>query len=149
MQIDRFDLREYVQKVSVLRALLETYDVVWFGGGNTYYLRWLMRESGFDTIVGEVLQSGVVYGGGSAGAVVAGKDIRYYDTVDDPICSPEVIFSGLRLTNVAIIPHWGTESIKKELENIKRSFLSVGVTAVTLTDEQSIIINNDEIEVVP
>ncbi|MEA2575301.1 MAG: dipeptidase [Chloroflexia bacterium] len=54
---------------------LNDFDSVYIGGGNTFLLMDLLRSSGFDRhLVEYVAQSGAVYGG-SAGAVVLGRNV--------------------------------------------------------------------------
>ncbi len=143
IKLNYLDLREYRQRNDGLRSVLESYDIVWFGGGNTYYLRWLMRASRFDTMIKDVLDRGVVYGGGSAGAIVACHDIRFYDLVDDPKLSPEHVTVGLGLTDVVLIPHWGTKSIAQELTKIRDQFTKVGKELICMTDQQALVVTSE------
>jgi dipeptidase E len=54
---------------------LGEFDSVYIGGGNTFLLMDLLRSSGFDRYLAEyVAQGGAVYGG-SAGAVVLGRNV--------------------------------------------------------------------------
>src|SRR3990167_2972655 len=82
LQIEPVDLRGFRGKSAALLAKLRRFDVVWAGGGNTYYLRWIMEVVGFAGVMGKLLAEGAVYGGGSAGALVAGKMLKYFDAVD-------------------------------------------------------------------
>lgn len=79
MQIGRIDLREYGPKKKNLYDELKKFDVIWIGGGNTFYLRWVLKKSGFDKAIAELLNSGIVYGGGSAGAIITGPSLDKYD----------------------------------------------------------------------
>lgn len=140
IKLDYLDLREYRTNLSGLRSVVESYDVLWFGGGNTYYLRWIMKDIGFDTIAKDMVDGGVVYGGGSAGAIVATSDLRFYDIVDDSNQSPEHLTIGLGLTDVALVPHWGTKSIEQELAEIRDQFIAIGKETICLTDSQAVVI---------
>jgi dipeptidase E len=89
-----------------LSDLLSTFDVIWVGGGHTYYLRWILKASGADDFIVRLVKAGKVYAGWSAGAVVAGPAIKHFDKMgDDPADAPEQIFSGLGLMEEIIIPH--------------------------------------------
>lgn len=55
---------------------LDEFEAVYIGGGNTYSLLAQFLESGFDRYIVEYLQHGRIAYGGSAGAVLLGKDIR-------------------------------------------------------------------------
>jgi dipeptidase E len=149
LRLDLVDLSEYKGQADNLKEKLSTFDVIWFGGGNTYYLRWLMQVTGFDTIVKELLEKGIVYGGGSAGAIAAGKTLKHFDLVDDPNVSPELNYSGLGLTDLIIIPHWGTEKIHEELTAIQNLYKRDNIDAITITDRQAVIVNDEKWEVLP
>ncbi len=72
------DLRLYVKSpdVSALMQVLAQTDLLWVNGGNTFYLRWLLQASGADRLIAQAVQAGMVYGGGSAGAIVAGPTLN-------------------------------------------------------------------------
>ncbi|HEX5809696.1 MAG TPA: Type 1 glutamine amidotransferase-like domain-containing protein [Anaerolineales bacterium] len=55
---------------------LEQFDGVYIGGGNTYSLLAELIHSGFDRHLKAYARAGGVIYGGSAGAVVLGRDIR-------------------------------------------------------------------------
>lgn len=98
------DLREY-SRASVLKQTLASHDLIWAMGGNTFNLRYEMKRSGFDTIILELLDEGVVYGGDSAGALVAGISITGIESADMPQFAEEVINDGLNLTPFFLLPH--------------------------------------------
>ena len=61
---------------------LEGFDAIYIGGGNTYSLLAELIDSGFDRHLKAYAQSGGVIYGGSAGAIVLGKDIRTANSMD-------------------------------------------------------------------
>lgn len=54
MQLERIDLDQYEGKQHELKDKLGQFDVVWVGGGNTYYIRWLFKKTGFDQFIHEL-----------------------------------------------------------------------------------------------
>jgi len=143
MKMQRVDLSNFSNNSDGLFDKLKQFDVIWFGGGYTFYLRWIMRESGFDSIVSKLLKEGIVYGGGSAGAIVAGPTIEKYDEEGELEKCPEVINEGLGLTELIIVPHWGEDIIQSELEEIKSHYDKTDYTVLTLTNDQAAVINGD------
>lgn len=141
---EEIDLRQY-NDTETLRAKLSQYDVVWCGGGNTWYLRYVMKTSGFDQIIKELVESGIVYGGDSAGAIVATPTLKYVDLLDEPEEAPEQIEEGLGLVEVAIVPHWGTEKYEKPLTQMRDGLASEGYDVRVLTDQKAIIVNGSSI----
>ena len=59
LRVDIVDLREYNDGDS-LKAKLASYDLVWAMGGNTFMLRYEMQRSGFDKVINDLLNKGVV-----------------------------------------------------------------------------------------
>ena len=62
------DLREYEGKTDELAKELRKNKLIWVSGGNVFWLRYVMKTSGFDRIIKDLLSEGIVYGGWSAGA---------------------------------------------------------------------------------
>lgn len=61
---------------------LEEFDAVYIGGGNTFSLLAQLQESGFERYLKAYVQRGKPVYGGSAGAVVLGRDIRTVNHID-------------------------------------------------------------------
>ncbi|HMO78795.1 MAG TPA: Type 1 glutamine amidotransferase-like domain-containing protein [Candidatus Paceibacterota bacterium] len=148
IKLEQVNLLEYKNRPNELFEKLSKFDVVWIGGGNTFYIRWLMKETGFDNIINKLLEKGIVYGGGSAGAIVAGKTLKYFDLVDNPEDSPEQIYNGLGLTNLIIIPHWNTESFRDKLKEIKQLYEKEDIEVTTIEDGKAIVIKDEDIIIV-
>lgn len=106
------DLRHYFGRAEALRTHLSQFDLVWVTGGNAFVLRRAMQLSGFDDIIVDLLDADtIVYGGFSAGAVVAAPSLEGIHLIDDPAELPtgysgEVVWDGLGLIDHAIVPHY-------------------------------------------
>ena len=103
------DLREYEGKAEELATQLRTCKLIWCSGGNSFWLRYVMKTSGFGQIIKELLSEGIVYGGWSAAVVVAGPSLHPIELMDEPEKAPEIIYEGLDLIDYFIWPHWDTE----------------------------------------
>ena len=109
---EELDLRAYFGDPESLRRRLSAFDLVWVMGGNSFVLRRAMKQSGFDNVIRDMLETDTIaYGGYAAGAVVAGPTLRGLELMDDPFELPEgydepLVWSGLGLTPFAIIPHY-------------------------------------------
>lgn len=140
-QVDVVDLEEYrLGKQGLLRRL-EDADVVWLGGGNTYYLRWILKETRADSIIAELVKRGKVYGGGSAGAIVAGPTIQFFEPADDPSNAPEIILDGLNLTQVVVVPHWANDKYGHVMGPIEQRLKDAGYATLHITDEEALVID--------
>jgi peptidase E len=51
------------------------YDVIYFTGGDTGYLLWRIRETGFDAVIKKMVYANKVYIGVSAGSIIATPNI--------------------------------------------------------------------------
>jgi dipeptidase E len=148
LNIENIDLSVYRDNQLVLKKKLASQDVIWIGGGNTYYLRWLLRETGADDMIKEVVNKGVVYGGGSAGAIIAGLTLKYFETADDPDEAPKVILDGLKLTNFVVVPHVDNDKFKSVIFGINNKLKTAGYETIPLTDSQALVIDGDRQEVI-
>jgi dipeptidase E len=108
---EELDPRAYFGRPDDLAADLARYELVWVMGGNVFTLRRAMKQSGFDAVITQMLdRDAIVYGGFSAGAVVAGPSLEGFEHLDDPGVqprgyAPELVLSGLDLIDFSIVPH--------------------------------------------
>jgi len=139
------DLQDFRGQAEKLRQTLADYDAVWVAGGNAFFLRYMMRESGFDQIIAGLVENGLVYAGSSAGSIVAGPTLRHFDLLDEPERSPEVIWQGLSLTEIVIIPHVNDPRYQEGAMKIKEKLLrNHDWPVISLHDGQVVMINDDD-----
>ena len=141
IRIEDVDLRE--QNTESLKELLPKYDAIWLGGGNVFYLRYMLWKSGFDMVIGNELQRGMVFGGSSAGAIVAGPSLQYFEEVDVHNEAPEVIVEGLGLTHTILLPHWGNPEYQSGLEYVENHYRTSHFKTLRLHDGEVFIMNHD------
>lgn len=146
--VEIIDLRQFGGKEAQLKQKLKRQDIVWFGGGNTYYLRWLLQHTGVDKILAELISNGIVYGGGSAGAIVAGPTLKHFETADDPNDAPIVLFDGLRFTDSVVVPHMDNAKLAAIVQSINDKLRAGGYKTVPLTDAQAFVVNGAEEKVI-
>lgn len=128
-----------------LEKKLKTFDVLWFNGGNTYYLRWAVAKSGMDKILENLLDTGIVYGGDSAGTILVGPTLKYYDRADDPGEVQEIIYDGLRFIDIAILPHWGSGEYDHVLGGIEDDLKKDGFKTMRLRDDEYLLVEDGKI----
>ncbi len=139
------DLRDFDE--AELKTKLQEFDAVWAAGGNTFCLRYQMKRSGFENIIRELLENGLVYGGDSAGAIVMGPTLKGTETADEPKFAEQVIWKGLNLTDKIIIPHVDNMSLHEALKPMLELYKN-NPDAIKLNDNQAYVINNDQSQVV-
>jgi len=147
LSVHEIDLRDYYggSSNSDLIAEFRRFDVLWLNGGNTYSLRWALAESKAEQPLEEALKGGVIYGGNSAGAIVAGPTLKYFDNVDDPSHAPQAIYKGLGLIDRAILPHWGSKGFGKAVKSTKRRLERDGYQTIALTDGDALTVEVTEV----
>lgn len=109
---EEVDLREHFRDPDGLGQRLQALDLVWVVGGNAFVLTRAMASAGLKMALEPAMRRGLIYGGYSAGACVAGPDLRGIDLMDDPDDLPEG-YDGtvppitLGLVPFRVVPHWG------------------------------------------
>lgn len=146
LKVETIDLRNY-DDAAELKQKLQAFDLVWARGGNTFCLRYEMRRSGFDKIIKGLLQAGTVYGGDSAGALVAGISISGIESADTPEFAIEVIKEGLGLVPFVVLPHTDNlefEEAAQMVRNINKDKNSV----IELKDNQAVVFDGESHRIV-
>lgn len=142
-QVQPVDLRKWKGNPHGLRDILAASDVIWVCGGHTYYLRWLMRETGADDVITELVRAGKVYAGWSAGACIAGPTLKYLEPFDDPKDAPEMIYEGLGLTDAVILPHVDMDDFAEGMERANQKLQREGYHTVPLREDQALLVDGD------
>lgn len=136
------DLREH-HGGTRLHKVLMNYDILWISGGNSFVLRHEIRASGLEVVLKQLLNSGIVYAGESAGALVAGNSLRGVEFADEPEFAAEIIWDGLNLTNHFVLPHVGSAEFGSAIDRAKNMHQH-DTTMIQLTDTDAFIINNHQ-----
>lgn len=139
-----YDLKH--KDVDTLRKDLSQFQVIFVAGGNTFYLLNEIKKSGFDIVIKELLDKGVVYIGASAGSMIMGPDLKHLTTIDHPEQVPELTdYSCVGLIKERIVPHFGREKYAARHTQLQKDW---GDKILMLRDDQVLIVNDDNIVVV-
>lgn len=139
------DLNNYLKNSSDLKNVLSNFDVIWIGGGNVLYLRWLLKRTTADKVITELINNGTVYGGGSAGAIIVGPTLNYMDDIEniDAIPRGELVFDGLNIIDTVVLPHWGNEKFGSVMSEIDKKLKRDGYKTQQITDDEALIIDGN------
>jgi len=122
-------------------------DLILMAGGNTFYLLDHIRKSGFDQLLPRLLNNGLIYIGSSAGSIVCCPTIESARKFDDPSEAPNLKnYEGLNLFNQAIIPHAQKEKYGERIKETVKEMSQKGLEVVILTDNEAVLINDDEVK---
>jgi dipeptidase E len=143
-QIDDLDL-ESASLGRVAQAVAAC-DVIYVGGGNTYYLLDWVNKSGFRDALAR--RDDVVYVGSSAGAIIAAQDIAYIGDVDDPGAAPTLqSTTGLGMIDICVMPHADDDVVNTRWNEIITNNANE-TEFVCIRDDQAIAITGDQWKVV-
>lgn len=113
---EELDLRAHFDAgQDALRQRLVGLDALWVMGGNAFVLGRAVAQSGLGAALRtQAHRPEFVYGGYSAGACVAGPDLRGIELIDDPGVLPEGYDPAaepgcLNLVPYRIVPHWRSD----------------------------------------
>ncbi|TSC83558.1 MAG: dipeptidase E [Microgenomates group bacterium Gr01-1014_16] len=121
-------------------------DAVWVEGGNTFYLLYWVRKSGFDKELLRFLDRGGTYVGVSAGSLLVGPSIETasWKGGDDPSIVELENYNGLGLVKFTIFPHYED----KYAELVRRESRGLPYEVKTLTNEQAVAVDGERVEMV-
>ena len=157
-EVTELDLRQYFGKPDELKAYVDSYnpDVVYSVGGNVFLLRTAMKLSGMDEIIKDgVVNDRFVYGGYSAGSMVATKNLRYYGhdyLVPEAVpglYGVDAVLDGLGLIDEYMIPHCDVEKHDAITAEYKNRIESDGNVVLLLNQSSVFVVDGDKKELLP
>lgn len=115
-------------------------DLIYVGGGNTFYTLNKIRKKDFDKSIINYLKNDVIYIGGSCGAHIVTSNIEHVLHFDNNFVGI-ADFDGLNLFKGIIIPHYS-----KSREYVYQKLLKDNKYKVySLTDDDSIVVNDNTV----
>ena len=100
-----------------------------------------------DDLLPSLLDNGVVYVGSSAGSIVCCPTIEGAIKFDDPKDAPDLVsYEGLNLFDQIIIPHAQKEKYAERIRETIEEMTKKGFEVETLTDNEAVLINDDEVK---
>lgn len=129
---------------SELREILKDKNAVYVEGGNTFYLLRAIRETGFDKIVKELVENGVVYIGSSAGSYVACPTIEMATWTKQRERFGVVDLGALNLVPFLIKAHYVPEM--KDI--LKDKIASAKYETKILKDGQAILVEGEHYKLI-
>ena len=129
-----------------LHEFLSEFDIVYVEGGNSFYLLKSIRESGFDTVMKELLPKGLIYVGASAGTYVACPTIemalwRHQDKYDHHGITD--------VTAMGLVPFLVTAHYKPEYDALlKEKIPKAHYPVRILSDDQALLVEDNEVRLI-
>jgi dipeptidase E len=145
-QVDEFSITG--MSSSDIEAKLAGKQVIYFCGGNTFYLLDQVIKTGCGEIIKRKVNEGVVYMGSSAGSMIAGVRIDLMSKIDDKSKAPDLKSTGLGIIDISILPHWGSDIFREGYLSDIESMYTEGVKILPLTNYQYLWVNGDNMTIV-
>lgn len=128
---------------SDVRKNLASADIIFVGGGNTFYLLEKAKKSGFLEITRELVSNGAVYIGSSAGSVLATPNIAYVERFDDPTLANLKDSEALGLVSFRILPHAGNPTYEEIQAAVLAEHQSEDSPILLVKDTEFLLGNGD------
>ena len=128
-------------------AKLLNSDIIYIGGGNTFYLLQELKRSGADKLIKEQVLLGKAYIGESAGAVVAAPCIDYIEDMDKRDAAPNLKdCSALGLVDFYTLPHMNSFPFIRASRMIAEKH-SNDLKLLPITNRQAVCVYGNEIKI--
>ena len=132
---------------STIQAVFEDTDVIYFTGGNSFFLMDQLRKTETDELLKKELANGKLMIGESAGAIICAPTIQYIEQMDEkPEDYSQEDNEGLDLIDFYVLPHYLTAPFKKITERIMAEFSDLNICAIN--NHQAIIVNDEGSKVI-
>ena len=132
---------------STIQAVFEDADVIYFTGGNSFFLMDQLRKTETDELLKKELANGKLMIGESAGAIICATTIQYIEQMDEkPEDYSQEDNEGLDLIDFYVLPHYLTAPFKKITERIMAEFSDLNICAIN--NHQAIIVNDEGSKVI-
>ena len=119
--------------------MFDAADIIYFTGGNSFFLIDQLRKTGTDTLLKQQLEKGKLFIGESAGAIVCAPELSYIEKMDPiPEDYSQSDYAGLGLINFYVLPHYLTAPFKKVTADIMQSFSNIELCAINNAQALSI-----------
>lgn len=139
--VENLDL-EHVSE-SEVRIAVDAADIIFVGGGNTFFLLQHAKKSGFIEIAREAVSEGKIYIGSSAGSVLAAPDIQYVELFDEPGMATLEDTKALGIVPFRILPHFGNPAYSELYEKVAAEYQAEASPLVPVKDNQFLLRNGD------
>lgn len=130
-----------------IESTIQKNDYIYVTGGNTFFLLQELKRTGADKIISEHINSGKIYIGESAGAIVLSCNVEYVKDMDDFTAAPNIgTFSSLDMIDFYPVPHHTNFPFKESVESIISSYEGK-IELCPISNAQAIVVRGNEFEV--
>ena len=114
-----------VDELELSTAKITNNDIIYVTGGNTFFLLQEMIRTGADKLIINEVNSGKLYIGESAGAVITAPSIEYIKSMDSPEKAPDLIdIKGFGFVDFHVLPHYTNQPFMKIAHKVFEDYSS-------------------------
>jgi dipeptidase E len=122
-------------------------DFIYVTGGNTFFLLQELKRTGADNVIIDEVNSGKLYIGESAGAIVTSANIEYAKGMDSIKKALDLDnLDGLGLVDFYTVPHHTNSPFKKAAQSIIDTYLAT-LKLSPISNHDAILVNGNEFEI--
>lgn len=122
----------------------EDADIIYFTGGNSFFLIDQLKKTGTDELVKKHLNKGKLYVGESGGAIVCAPELSYIRPMDEvPEDFSQKDYSGLGLIDFYVVPHYLCAPFERCSQQILEEYSDLNIHP--LGNSQAIFVEDGQI----
>ena len=122
-------------------------DFIYVTGGNTFFLLQELKRTGADKVIIDEVNSGKLYIGESAGAMITSANIEYVKGMDSIKKAPKLEnLDALGLVEIYTVPHYTNSPFKKITQKIMDTYSSI-LDLSPISNNEAILVSDDDIKI--
>ena len=128
-----------------INTKLRNNDFIYVTGGNTFFLLQELKRTGADKIITEEVNTGKVYIGESAGAMITSPNVEYATAMDSVKKAPNLEnFDALGLVPFYTVPHYTNSPFQKVAQKIVDTYSSV-LPLSPISNHEALLVRDDKV----
>ena len=128
-----------------INTKLRNNDFIYVTGGNTFFLLQELKRTGADKIITEEVNTGKVYIGESAGAMITSPNVEYATAMDSVKKAPNLEnFDALGLVPFYTVPHYTNSPFQKVAQKIVDTYSSV-LPLSPISNHEALLVRDDQV----
>lgn len=131
-----------------MKARIAGSDIIYVTGGNTFFLLQEMKRTGADIAIKQAIDSGKIYVGESAGAMITAPDIEYVTAMDSIKKAPHLSsYEALGLVDFYIVPHYLNIPFKRVTRNMVERYAG-RLDLRPISNQEVVFVKEDEVTLI-
>lgn len=127
---------------------LENNEYIYVAGGNTFFLLQEMNRTGTGNLIKTQINTGKLFIGESAGAILVAPDIEYSKDTDNSLMAPNLkSYDALNIVDFYPVPHYNDASLKEAVDIVISKY-GTKLPLVPFSNSQAILVIGKEKQIV-